>query len=169
MADKVDYRILQDGIMTPFGPTGKKVELYKFQPIKIIPIWNAWSLLWTYVHRPSRRASKKDVRGKNILYNEKPAGPCPGRINKSCIAKFIGFKVLDTDPKELTYYITCVAEYGFDHIIIVGETTYGMIFLEAQKYAPFGDKLAWFVENGVVREYIRKSHYVLYILKRKWK
>ncbi|GBC44557.2 hypothetical protein GLOIN_2v1769868 [Rhizophagus irregularis DAOM 181602=DAOM 197198] len=128
MADKVDYRILQDGIMTHFGPTGKKVELYKFQPIKIIPIWNAWSLLWTYVHRPSRRASKKDV--------------------------------LDTDPKELTYYITCVAEYGFDHIIIVGETTYGMIFLEAQKYAPFGDKLAWFVENGVVREYIRKSHYV---------
>jgi hypothetical protein len=58
--------------MTPFGPTGKKVELYKFQPIIIIPIWNAWSLLWTYVHRPSRRASKKDVRGTNILYNGKP-------------------------------------------------------------------------------------------------
>jgi hypothetical protein len=36
---------------------------------------------------------------------------------------------------------------------------------EAQKYSPFGDKLAWFVENGVVREYIRKSHCMYYMQK----
>ncbi|CAB4388517.1 unnamed protein product [Rhizophagus irregularis] len=104
--------------------------------------------------------------------------------DKSRIADFIGFKVLDTDPKELMYYISCVAEYGFNHIIIVGETDYGMIFLdcygrvfqlddesqflwplgdspeEAQKYSTDGDELAWFVENGVVREYVRKPQYV---------
>jgi hypothetical protein len=50
--------------------------------------------------------------------------------DKSRIANFIGFKVLDTDPKELIYYITYVAEYGFGHIIIVGETEYEMIFLD---------------------------------------
>ncbi|RGB25308.1 hypothetical protein C1646_771919 [Rhizophagus diaphanus] len=40
---------------------------------------------------------------------------------------------------------------------------------EAQKYSNYGDELAWFVENGVVHEYIRKPQYVLYILKQKWK
>ncbi|GBC22054.2 kinase-like domain-containing protein [Rhizophagus irregularis DAOM 181602=DAOM 197198] len=104
--------------------------------------------------------------------------------DKSRIAKFIDFEVLDTDPKELIYYISCVAEYGFDHIIIVEETDYGMIFLdcygrvfqlddesqflwplgdspeEAQKYSTDRGELAWFVENGVIHEYIRKPQYV---------
>ncbi|PKC15820.1 hypothetical protein RhiirA5_407723 [Rhizophagus irregularis] len=50
--------------------------------------------------------------------------------DKSRIPKIIDFEVLDTDPKELIYYISCVAAYGFDHIIIVGETDYGMICLD---------------------------------------
>ncbi|RGB38640.1 hypothetical protein C1646_665222 [Rhizophagus diaphanus] len=35
--------------------------------------------------------------------------------------------VLDSDPRELIYYINRV---GFNHVIIVGETEYGMIFLD---------------------------------------
>ncbi|CAJ0757495.1 3470_t:CDS:1 [Entrophospora sp. SA101] len=34
------------------------------------------------------------------------------------------------DPKELTYYMANVAEFGFDHIIIIGELENGMIFLD---------------------------------------
>uniref|UniRef100_U9U1Q9 Uncharacterized protein n=1 Tax=Rhizophagus irregularis (strain DAOM 181602 / DAOM 197198 / MUCL 43194) TaxID=747089 RepID=U9U1Q9_RHIID len=34
------------------------------------------------------------------------------------------------DPRELIYYINRVAEFGFNHIIIVGETEYGMIFID---------------------------------------
>ncbi|CAJ0754046.1 5374_t:CDS:2 [Entrophospora sp. SA101] len=34
------------------------------------------------------------------------------------------------DPKELTYYMTNVAQFGFDHIIIIGEIENGMIFLD---------------------------------------
>src|SRR5579859_2686765 len=45
--------------MIPFGSTGKKVELYKFQPIIIITILDAWCLLWAYAHRPSRRTTMK--------------------------------------------------------------------------------------------------------------
>ncbi|CAG8691769.1 4696_t:CDS:2 [Funneliformis caledonium] len=100
---------------------------------------------------------------------------------KSRIATLINYKVLDSDPKEIVYYITCVAEFGFDHIIIIGETDYGMIFLdcygrvflwddESQMIWPFGnspekaskrsikgkDQLGWFVMNGIVYEYFRK-------------
>ncbi|KAF0388439.1 hypothetical protein F8M41_011044 [Gigaspora margarita] len=34
------------------------------------------------------------------------------------------------DPKELTYYMANVAQFGFDHIIIIGEIENGMIFLD---------------------------------------
>ncbi|RIA92641.1 hypothetical protein C1645_764623 [Glomus cerebriforme] len=58
----------------------------------------------------------------------------------------------DTDPKELEYYIADVAELGFDHIIYIGETEYGMIFLDCygrvflwdsmcQMAYPLGDSL----------------------------
>jgi hypothetical protein len=95
------------------------------------------------------------------------------------IASHIGFNnILNSDPKGLIYYITCVAEFGFDHIIIIGEIEFGMIFLdcygrvfqwddenqtlwplgdsleEAQKYSVNGDEIGWIVENGIVREYI---------------
>jgi hypothetical protein len=94
-------------------------------------------------------------------------------------ASYIGFEILNSDPKELIY-ITRIAKFGFNHIIIIGETECGMIFIdcygrvfqwddesqflwplgdspeEAQKYSINGDELGWFVENGVVREYIRK-------------
>jgi hypothetical protein len=82
----------------------------------------------------------------------------------------------NTDPKELVYYIADVAELGFDHIIYIGETEYGMIFLDCygrvflwdnmcQMAYPLGDSLeevpkrpiedkAWYVENGIVYEYI---------------
>ncbi|POG59433.1 hypothetical protein GLOIN_2v1722091 [Rhizophagus irregularis DAOM 181602=DAOM 197198] len=54
--------------MTPFGPTGRKVEPYKFNPVIIITIWDAWSLLWAYVHRPSRRVAKKMTSEEQINY-----------------------------------------------------------------------------------------------------
>ncbi|CAG8658836.1 8478_t:CDS:2, partial [Paraglomus brasilianum] len=50
--------------------------------------------------------------------------------DKSRIATFIDYEVLNGDLKELIYYVTCVAEFGFDHIIIVGEADCGMIFLD---------------------------------------
>ena len=90
------------------------------------------------------------------------------------------FEILDGDPKELIYYITSIAEFGFDHIIIIGETydsglifldCYGRVFLwcdeylmlfplgnseEASKYSYKKDRLGWFVENGIIYEYILK-------------
>ncbi|RGB24204.1 hypothetical protein C1646_773411 [Rhizophagus diaphanus] len=99
----------------------------------------------------------------------------------SHIATLFKFKILDVDPKELTYYIKCIAEFCFDHIIIIGETNCGVIFLdccghvflwddenlllwplgdspeEASKYTIKGkDRLGWFVENGIMYEYIKK-------------
>ncbi|CAB4415858.1 unnamed protein product [Rhizophagus irregularis] len=71
------------------------------------------------------------------------------------IASYIDFDILKSDPKELIYYINRVAKFGFDHIIIIGETEY-----EAQKYTVNGDELGWFVENGVVREHISVPQYV---------
>ncbi|CAG8667322.1 12848_t:CDS:2 [Funneliformis caledonium] len=54
--------------------------------------------------------------------------------DKSRIANSITLRILDSDPKELIYYITCITEFGFDHIIIIGETyggviCYGRVFL----------------------------------------
>jgi len=101
--------------------------------------------------------------------------------DKSCIATLINYEVYDSDPKELVYYINRVAEFGFNHIIIIGETDYGMIFLdcfgrvfqwddESVKLWPLGnypdevaknsikgkDQLGWFVMDGAVYEYFRK-------------
>jgi hypothetical protein len=101
--------------------------------------------------------------------------------DKSRIATLIDYKVLNSDPEELIHYMRRVAEFGFDHIIIIGETEYGMIFLdcygrvflwddESQMLWPFGnspeeapkrlvkgkDQLRWFVMNGIVYEYITK-------------
>ncbi|GBC50844.2 hypothetical protein GLOIN_2v1561966 [Rhizophagus irregularis DAOM 181602=DAOM 197198] len=50
--------------------------------------------------------------------------------DKSRVATSCKFKIFDSDPKELTYYIKCIAEFGFNHIIIVGETNGGMVFLD---------------------------------------
>jgi hypothetical protein len=99
----------------------------------------------------------------------------------SCITPLFKFEILDSDPKELTYYITCIAEFHFDHIIIIGETNCGVIFLdcygrvflwddenlllwplgnslaEASKYTIKGkDRLGWFVKDGIIYEYIKK-------------
>jgi len=67
------------------------------------------------------------------------------------------------DPKEFfesTDYIECVAEFGFNHIIVIGEIDYGMIFMdcygrlfhwedECQKLFPYEseDGLPWFVDD----------------------
>ncbi|PKK56416.1 hypothetical protein RhiirC2_764371 [Rhizophagus irregularis] len=105
------------------------------------------------------------------------------KSGRSQIATFIGCKVnTDSDPKELVYYIANVAELGFNHIIIFGETDYGMIFLDCfggvfiwedtfQMAYPLGGSLeearnnpiegiAWFVENGIVYEYIKKPQHI---------
>ncbi|CAG8464629.1 1874_t:CDS:2 [Ambispora gerdemannii] len=95
--------------------------------------------------------------------------------DNSRIATLVDYEVLDSDPKELIYHIRCVANFGFDHIIIIGETEYGMIFLdcygrvflwenESQMLWPLGnspeeastrlvkgvDQVRWFDENGTV-------------------
>ncbi|CAG8841708.1 29612_t:CDS:2, partial [Gigaspora margarita] len=70
--------------------------------------------------------------------------------DNSCIAILVNYEVLDSDPKELIYHIRCVANFGFDYIIIIGETEYGIIFLdcygrvflwenESQTLWPLGD------------------------------
>ncbi|CAB4445599.1 unnamed protein product [Rhizophagus irregularis] len=103
------------------------------------------------------------------------------KSEESRIATLIKYEVLDSDPRELIYYINRVAEFGFNHIIIVGETEYGMIFLgcygrvfmwddESPMLWPLGNspeevpkqtiKLGWFVKNGDVYEYIRKPQYI---------
>lgn len=48
----------------------------------------------------------------------------------SRIATLFKLKILDSDPKELTYYIRSIAKFYFDHIIIIGETNCGIIFLD---------------------------------------
>ncbi|CAG8616392.1 3827_t:CDS:2 [Ambispora gerdemannii] len=101
--------------------------------------------------------------------------------DNSRIATLVDYDVLDGDPKELIYHIRCVADFGFDHIIIIGETEYGMIFLDcygrvfqwenmSQTLWPLGDspeeasksivkgvdQLCWFEYNGTVYEQIIK-------------
>jgi hypothetical protein len=101
--------------------------------------------------------------------------------DKSRIASLIDYEVLDSDPKELIYYIRNVAKFGFDHIIIIGEIENGILFLdcygrvflwddEGRMLWPLGDspeeaskrlikgedQLRWFVVNGIVYEYITK-------------
>ncbi|GBC26239.2 hypothetical protein GLOIN_2v1480847 [Rhizophagus irregularis DAOM 181602=DAOM 197198] len=66
------------------------------------------------------------------------------------------------DPRELIYYINRVAEFGFNHIIIVGETEYGMIFIDC-----YGRVFMWDDESPMLwplgnspEEYIRKPQYI---------
>jgi hypothetical protein len=103
--------------------------------------------------------------------------------DKSCIAKSIAFEIFNSDPKELIYYITCIAEFGFNHIIVIGETYGGLIFLdcygrvflwgdeylllfplgnfpeEVLKYSFKKDRLGWFIKNGIIYEYILEFGY----------
>ncbi|GBC52367.2 hypothetical protein GLOIN_2v1785628 [Rhizophagus irregularis DAOM 181602=DAOM 197198] len=105
--------------------------------------------------------------------------------DKSRIATLINnYEVLNNDgidPKELIYYIKIVAEFGFDHIIIIGEIEFGLLFLDCygrvflwedqgQMLWPLGnspedvskceikgvDQVRWFVVNGIVYKYITK-------------
>ncbi|RIA95645.1 hypothetical protein C1645_816340 [Glomus cerebriforme] len=62
--------------------------------------------------------------------------------DKSRIATLIDYEVFDSDLKELIYYIRRVVEFGFDHIIIIGETEYGIIFLDC-----YGRVFLWNDEN----------------------
>ncbi|RGB40500.1 hypothetical protein C1646_753222 [Rhizophagus diaphanus] len=98
------------------------------------------------------------------------------------VATFIGCDQLtDRDPKIFTFYISNVAEFCFDHIIIIGEVNYGILFLDCfgrvflwedesellyplrdsleapRKYKKGQDRLAWIVENGKVYEYFVKG------------
>jgi len=120
--------------------------------------------------------------GKTLRYNNNSIlVDAFEKSGRSRIGTFIGFEILkDSDPKELTSYITSVAKFGFNHIIIIGEIYSGIVFLdcysrvfvwedegqmvfplgnspeEASKRSIRGDKLGWFVENGNVYEYIKK-------------
>jgi hypothetical protein len=100
--------------------------------------------------------------------------------DKSRIITSITLEIFDSDPRELVYYIECVAKFGFDHIIIIGETYDGLVFLDcygrlflwddenlllcplgnslekALKYSFRKDRLGWFVKNGIIFEYILK-------------
>ncbi len=151
----------------------------------------------TFVHAHSRFTNEESTIERKISMS--PVQACGGNdVSPSCcdndlilvdtfedksrIANSITLKIFDSDPKELIYYITCVAEFGFDHIIIIGETYGGLIFLdcygrvflwddenlllfplwnspeEASNYSFKKDRLGWFVENGIVYEYILKFH-----------
>ncbi|RIA83463.1 hypothetical protein C1645_833798 [Glomus cerebriforme] len=122
----------------------------------------------------------EEKNGKTLHYNDSLILVDVFEDN-SHIATLINYEVLDSDLKELIYHIKCVANFGFDHIIIIGETDYGMIFLdcygrvflwenESQMLWPLGnspeeaskrlvkeiDQLRWFEDNGTVYEYITK-------------
>src|SRR6266542_305297 len=94
------------------------------------------------------------------------------------VASTFGYELPNNsrDPIELICYMKPVAEFGFNHIIFIGEIHYGMIFMDCfgrlfqwedmlQMLWPLGDyssseanvnnKFAWFVVNdGVVYETI---------------
>ncbi|CAG8571788.1 4301_t:CDS:2, partial [Ambispora leptoticha] len=50
--------------------------------------------------------------------------------DNSHIAILVDYDVLDGNPKKLIYHIRCVADFDFDHIIIIGKTEYEIIFLD---------------------------------------
>ncbi|PKK75688.1 hypothetical protein RhiirC2_863086 [Rhizophagus irregularis] len=97
--------------------------LDKFQPFIIITFWDSWGLLWTFSFQLSKEMKLEEQMEYITRSLERLA-------EKSRIATLIKYEVLDSDPRELIYYINCVAEFGFNHIIIVGETEYGMIFID---------------------------------------
>ncbi|RIA99381.1 hypothetical protein C1645_811635 [Glomus cerebriforme] len=83
-----------------------------------------------------------------------------------------------SDPKKLGYYYECVAEFGFNHIIVIGEMLYGLLFIDCygrvfqwenmeQVLWPVGNSLedvkshedlvVWTVEDDIVYEDSRDS------------
>jgi hypothetical protein len=104
--------------------------------------------------------------------------------DRSHFASSIGYSILtDSEAEDLFYYIACVKEYGFNHIIVIGEVEFGMIFSdcygrifkwddESMMLWPRGDPknlsnmkkgedwIGWFVEDGIVYEYIRRLLHV---------
>ncbi|RGB43485.1 hypothetical protein C1646_661403 [Rhizophagus diaphanus] len=92
------------------------------------------------------------------------------------VASTLGYELpIDSrDPKKLTCYMKQIAEFRFNHIIVIGEIDYGMVFMDCfgrvfhwedmlQMLWPLGNyfskksnirnKYAWFIENdGVVYE-----------------
>ncbi|CAB4380231.1 unnamed protein product [Rhizophagus irregularis] len=121
-----------------------------------------------------------EIRGANGIYN-KESRTISGKYNaiqpnegkssiehqrtivssaKSRIATLIKYEVLDSDPRELIYYINCVAEFGFNHIIIVGETEYGMIFIDC-----YGRVFMWDDESPMLWP-LGNSPEEIYTLKR---
>jgi hypothetical protein len=100
--------------------------------------------------------------------------------DRSRFASSIGYNILtDSEAEDLFDYITCVKKYGFNHIIVIGEVEFGMIFSDcygrifkwddaSMMIWPRGDPknlsnmkkgedwLGWFVKDGVVYEYIRR-------------
>ncbi|CAG8588456.1 11132_t:CDS:2 [Ambispora leptoticha] len=108
------------------------------------------------------------------------------------LASFIGCELPSDsgDPKGLKLYILWVAKFGFNHIIIIGEIDYGMIFLDCygrvfmwedmmQVLWPMGDsleevklnhgkdKLFWVVEDdGIVYEFESPPEHVYTTIKK---
>ncbi|CAB5346084.1 unnamed protein product [Rhizophagus irregularis] len=105
---------------------GNFAELVPFEVMRgnLQPLGKRIETVVLYTHTLVLSRKKHQLE----LIARKPCCKCT--YDKSRIPKIIDFEVLDTDPKELIYYISCVAAYGFDHIIIVGETDYGMICLD---------------------------------------
>ena len=91
------------------------------------------------------------------------------------LASSMGYDLLTngSDLEKLDYYYECVAEFGINHIIVIGEMLYGLLFLDCygrvfqwenmeQVLWPMGDSLedskshedlvVWTVEDGVVYE-----------------
>ncbi|RIA83788.1 hypothetical protein C1645_742805 [Glomus cerebriforme] len=100
--------------------------------------------------------------------------------DRTRFASSIGYSILtDSEAEDLFDYIACVEKYGFDHIIVIGEVEFGMIFSdcygrifkwddESMMLWPRGDPknlsnmkkgedwFGWFVKDGIVYEYIRR-------------
>jgi hypothetical protein len=65
---------------------------------------------------------------------------------RSRFASFIGHEFFtDSEAEDLTDYIACVEEFGFNHIIIIGEVDFGMIFLDC-----YGRIFKWDDENQIL-------------------
>ncbi|CAB4384407.1 unnamed protein product [Rhizophagus irregularis] len=77
------------------------------------------------------------------------------------------------DPDKLGCYYKCVAEFGFNHIIVIGEMLYGLLFIDCYRRVfqwedmeqvlwpvgdsledmkPYKDLVVWTVEDGIVYE-----------------
>ncbi|CAB4425129.1 unnamed protein product [Rhizophagus irregularis] len=82
------------------------------------------------------------------------------------------------DPEKLGCYYKCIAEFGFNHIIVIGEMLYGLFFIDCygrvfqwedmeqvlwpvgdslEDMKPYKDLVIWTVEDGVVYEESKDS------------